>query len=244
MTHELVMVEEGDDKRVDGRTPNQMRPLSCSRNVLHRAHGSARWSQGETSVLASVYGPKSGTRKGENPEKASIEVIWKPRTGQIGKTEKEYEMILKGTLQNIIILTENPNTTTSVTLQVMSDDGSLLSCGINAACAALLDAGVQLKQLAIAICCGLTNDGTVLLDPSKIEETKVRAFACFAITNSPLSALSEVTPGSDKGKSLENGIVTSITYGSMQESDFFHCLERGRAATSRISEFLRKNLKS
>lgn len=40
---------------------------------------------GETKVLAAVYGPKAGTRKNENPEKACIEVIWKPKTGQIGE---------------------------------------------------------------------------------------------------------------------------------------------------------------
>lgn len=37
-------------------------------------------------MLAAVYGPKAGTRKNENPEKASIEVIWKPKTGQIGES--------------------------------------------------------------------------------------------------------------------------------------------------------------
>lgn len=39
---------------------------------------------GETKVLAAVYGPKAGTNKNENPEKACFEVIWKPKTGQIG----------------------------------------------------------------------------------------------------------------------------------------------------------------
>lgn len=40
---------------------------------------------GDTKVLAAVYGPKAGTKKNENPEKACIEVIWKPKTGQIGQ---------------------------------------------------------------------------------------------------------------------------------------------------------------
>ncbi|EFH67756.1 hypothetical protein ARALYDRAFT_891796 [Arabidopsis lyrata subsp. lyrata] len=69
--------------REDGRTPDQLRPLACSRNILHRPHGSASWSQGDTKVLAAVYGPKPGTRKNENPEKACFEVIWKPKSGQI-----------------------------------------------------------------------------------------------------------------------------------------------------------------
>jgi hypothetical protein len=40
---------------------------------------------GDTKVLVAVYGPKAGTKKNENPEKACIEVIWKPKTGQIGE---------------------------------------------------------------------------------------------------------------------------------------------------------------
>lgn len=40
---------------------------------------------GDTKVIAAVYGPKAGTRKNENPEKACIEIIWKPKTGQSGE---------------------------------------------------------------------------------------------------------------------------------------------------------------
>jgi len=37
-----------------------------------------------TKVLDAVYGPKVGTKKNENPEKTSVEIIWKPQNGQIG----------------------------------------------------------------------------------------------------------------------------------------------------------------
>ncbi|KAJ0811011.1 putative ribosomal protein S5 domain 2-type [Helianthus annuus] len=104
--------------RADGRTANQRRPVVCTRGVLHRAHGSASWAQGETKVIAAVYGPKAGTKKNENPEKACIEVIWKPKTGQSGKQEREYEMVLKKTLQSICLLNVHPNTTTSIVIQL------------------------------------------------------------------------------------------------------------------------------
>jgi hypothetical protein len=39
-------------------------------------------------------------------------------TNYIGKLEMEYEMILKRTLQSICILPLNPNTTTSIIVQV------------------------------------------------------------------------------------------------------------------------------
>ncbi|XP_044497344.1 exosome complex exonuclease RRP46 homolog isoform X2 [Mangifera indica] len=141
--------------RAVGHTPNRLRLFSYSRNTLHRAYGSASWSQGDTKVLAAVYGPKAGTKKNENPEKPCFEVIWKPKTGQIGKLEKDYEVILKRTVQSRCILTVNQNTTTSIIIQVVHDDGALLPCAINAACAALVDAGIPMKHLPVAICCCL-----------------------------------------------------------------------------------------
>ncbi|GLU01447.1 hypothetical protein SLE2022_187540 [Rubroshorea leprosula] len=227
--------------REDGRTQNQLRPLACSRNILNRAHGSASWSQGDTKVLAAVYGPKAGTKKNENPEKACIEVIWKPKTGQIGKLEREYEMVLKRTLQSICILTINPNTTTSVIIQVVNDDGALLPCAINAACAALVDAAIPMKHLAVAICCCLTESGYVILDPTKLEEQTMKSFAYLVFPNSILSVLPEesLLVG---GERMEHGIITSVTHGVMSVDDYFHCLERGRAASTKLSDFLRRNL--
>ncbi|PPS17355.1 hypothetical protein GOBAR_AA03219 [Gossypium barbadense] len=238
--------------REDGRSQNQLRPLACSRNILHRAHGSASWSQGDTKVLAAVYGPKAGTKKNENPEKACIEVIWKPKTGQIGKPEKEYEMILKRTLESVCILTVNPNTTTSIIVQVVNDDGAVsfmhfpyycctVSFLCSLACMALVDAGIPMKHLAVAICCCVAKSGYVILDPTKLEEQKMKAFAYLVFPNSVRSVLPEGSLRVE-GEPIENGIITSVTHGIMSVADYFYCLERGRAASVKLSDFLRRNL--
>ncbi|KAG5008305.1 hypothetical protein JHK82_026232 [Glycine max] len=191
--------------RPDGRTPNQLRPLACSCSILHRAHGSASWAQGETKVLAAVYGPKAGTKKNENPEKASIEVIWKPKTGQIGWSN------------------------------------TLLPCAINAACTALVDAGIPLKHLAVAICCSVTDSGCIILDPTKEEEEKMKAYINLVFPNTIVSVLPERSSqvGSEP---MAHGIMTSVTQGAMSVDDYLHCLDRGRAASARLSEFVRKNI--
>ncbi|KAI3468212.1 hypothetical protein Pfo_024875 [Paulownia fortunei] len=232
-----------DLERQGGRGANQLRSMDCSRNVLSRAHGSASCSHGETRVLAAVFGPKAGTKKNENPEKACIEVIWKPKTGQIGKPEKEFEMILKRTLQNICLLTVHPNTTTSIIVQVVHDDGSLLPCAIHAACAALVDAGIPLKYLAVAICCCLTESGQIILDPNKLEEQKMKAFVCLAFPSSVHSVLPEgsINVG---GESAAHGIITSLTHGVMTVDDYFQCVEQGRAAITPLSNILKKKLQS
>ncbi|PHU25000.1 Exosome complex exonuclease RRP46 -like protein [Capsicum chinense] len=229
--------------RKDGRTANQLRPLTCSRNVLNRAHGSASWSQGETKVLAAVYGPNAGTKKNENPEKACFEVIWKPKTGHVGKAEKEYEMILKRTMQSICVLNVHPNTTTSIIIQVVNDDGALLPCALNALCVALVDAGIPLKHLAVAICCCLADSGDILLDPSKLEEQIMKAYVYLIFPNSTLSVLPEESL-KVIGEPMEHGLIASSTHGVMSVDDYIGCLERGRAATAKLSDFLRRRLQS
>ncbi|KAL0394084.1 UNVERIFIED_CONTAM: Exosome complex exonuclease RRP46 [Sesamum latifolium] len=231
-----------DLEREGGRGANQLRPIDCTRNVLSRAHGSASCSHGETRVLAAVYGPKAGTKKNENPEKACIEVIWKPKTGQIGKSEKEFEMILKRTLQNICLLTVHPNTTTSIIVQVRLH-GLLLPCAIHAACAALIDAGIPLKYLAVAICCCLTESGQIILDPSKLEEQRIKGFVCLAFPSSIQSVLSQGSTDVG-GESVGNGVITSLTHGVMPVDDYFQCVEQGRAAITPLSNILKKKLQS
>lgn len=227
--------------REDGRKRNQLRPLICSRSILNRAHGSASWSQGDTKVIAAVYGPKAGTRKNENPEKACIEVIWKPKTGQIGKAEKEYEMILKKTLQSICLLNVNPNTTTSIIVQVVSDDGALLPCAINASSAALVDAGIPLKNLAVAVCCSLANNGSILLDPVKSEEQNLKAFAYLVFPNSINSIVPEGS-SSVGGEPSQQGIIACVTHGLMSVKEYLLCVEKGRLACDKLSGFLRRSL--
>ncbi|KAJ9559205.1 hypothetical protein OSB04_013819 [Centaurea solstitialis] len=197
---------------------------------------------GDTKVIAAVYGPKAGTRKNENPEKACIEVIWKPKTGQSGKPEREYEMVLKKTLQSICLLNVHPNTTTSIVIQVVNDDGALLPCAINAACAALVDAGIPLKHLAVAICCCMNEGGHILLDPSKIEEQKVKGFVYLVFPNSIVSMVPQESLRAG-GELMEHGIITSVTHGMMAVDDYFSCLKLGRAAAAELSDFLRNSLK-
>ncbi|GKC42948.1 exosome complex exonuclease RRP46, partial [Tanacetum coccineum] len=118
---------------------------------------------------------------------------------------------------------------------VVNDDGALLPCAINAACAALVDAGIPLKHLAVAICCCVAESGHILLDPSKIEEQKVKAFIYLVFPNSIVSVLPQDVK--------EHGIITSVTHGAMAVDDYFRCLKLGRAAAAEMSDFLRNSIK-
>ncbi|KAG6391246.1 hypothetical protein SASPL_148999 [Salvia splendens] len=231
-----------DIERAGGRGANQLRPIDCSRDVLSRAHGSANCSHGETRVLAAVFGPKAGTKKNENPEKACIEVIWKAITGQIGKIEKEFEMILKRTLQNICLLTVHPNTTTSIIVQVVHDDGSVSFPGLFVLFYRLSRVLMVLRSFPlVSLCCCLTESGQILLDPSKLEEQKMKAFVCLVFP----SSIHSITPEeSTPATTTEQEIITSLTHGVMTVDDYFHCVEQGRAAITPLSNILKKKMRS
>ncbi|PPD72860.1 hypothetical protein GOBAR_DD30245 [Gossypium barbadense] len=256
----------------DGRTQNQLRPLACSHNILYRAHGSASWSlrrlsssnffmcgNGSDILVTPKYLPPFMDRKLELKRTRTL----RKQTGQIdnllkshlmrmrpwlnGKLEEEYEMILKRTLQSICLLTINPNTTTSIIIQVINDDGAvsfrillephfivpwLLSCAINAACVALVDAGIPTEHLAVAICCCVAKSGCVILDPTRLEEQIIIEFPLLIYyihdTWCPfLNCVHSVLPegsSSVQGEPIEHGIVTSVTNDIMSDGFIFHQL--------------------
>ncbi|KAJ1652184.1 Exosome non-catalytic core component, partial [Dispira simplex] len=51
--------------RVDGRRANELRRIACKQSVLADADGSAYYEQGNTKVLATVYGPCEPRNKGQ-----------------------------------------------------------------------------------------------------------------------------------------------------------------------------------
>eukprot|EP00250_Pteridium_aquilinum_P016975 c23389_g1_i1 orf=115-849(+) len=227
--------------RPDGRNPNQLRPLVCARGLLQRADGSARWSQENTIVLAAVYGPKAISGWRENPERAILEVLWKPKTGLAGTSEREAEFVLKRTLEHIVLTAMHPNTAISVIIQVVNDDGGLLACAMNAACAALIDAGVPLSGLIAAVSCAVDNKGLVFLDPMKKEEKEFRGHACLVFPGRSLAVTTAASLSVDN-EPIEHGLITSVTKGALSADDYFNCLERGRAASAKIAEFARSSL--
>ncbi len=66
--------------------------------------------------------------------------------GSGSELERQYEQTIRGTVEGVIQAAQNPRTAVSITLQVMSDDGALLACALNAACAALVDAAVPMTS--------------------------------------------------------------------------------------------------
>eukprot|EP00243_Klebsormidium_subtile_P004092 TRINITY_DN17870_c0_g1_i1.p1 TRINITY_DN17870_c0_g1~~TRINITY_DN17870_c0_g1_i1.p1 ORF type:complete len:248 (+),score=28.67 TRINITY_DN17870_c0_g1_i1:295-1038(+) len=228
--------------RKDGRTFNQLRGMVCDRGLLHRADGSAKWSQDGTSVLVGVYGPKNMPPKREDPEKAVLEVLWKPKSGIQGPEEREAEIILRRTLEAVVLAPLFPRAGISVIVLVIHDDGALLSCAINAACAALVDAGIPMTGLLASATIALAKSGDsavdgahLRLDPTREEQEGAQATVCLALESNPSTATSN---GSVEGEA----VVTSTTRGAMAIEEYLEALDRCRMASRTINAFARLSL--
>ena len=185
--------------RPDGRSnKSTLRPLAAELSCLHRADGSAKFSSGQTSVLAAVYGPASATRECSN-NSAVICVVFKhgnkqsqsssygasssaaPGSGSGSGSsnsagyftkERELEHMFARSLSACILTSKYPRTVIEVVLQVLKADGSVVGVAFNAAVMALLDAGIAMNYVPIATTSLVSNLAVVTLDPTSEEETK------------------------------------------------------------------------
>merc|ERR1719162_1816492 len=132
-------------RRLDGRESNQMRPPQIEMRPLSRADGSARFKLGHTAVVAAVFGPREPkSRAREVFDRATLEVIVRPRVGIPGPAERQWEGHLHRQLDHVVLHKEYPRTQITVVLQICSADGSVGAVAGTAAFLALLDAGVSM----------------------------------------------------------------------------------------------------
>ena len=87
--HELLS-DQG--LRADGRRSKELRRIRCRQGVFRQADGSAYLEQGNTKVLAAVYGPhEAGRRSGGGKIKKMLLII----STDNGKTESSSFFIVK-----------------------------------------------------------------------------------------------------------------------------------------------------
>jgi exosome complex component RRP46 len=160
--------------RKDARDPDQLRPISCESHILSRADGSARYSSGETRVLAGVYGPREIRTKNEKFDSSTLQVEFHYPSNQHEKNGlRLYEGLLRASLEQIIMTALYPRSLILVIIQVLYDDGSVLSTSVNASILALMDAGIPIKSMLGAVTCGIMSDNSIYVDLSREEEVHV-----------------------------------------------------------------------
>ncbi|HET9174573.1 MAG TPA: polyribonucleotide nucleotidyltransferase [Candidatus Saccharimonadales bacterium] len=158
--------------RPDGRTLDEVRPLSSEVSLLPRAHGSSLFTRGVTQALnivtlaplsyvqlidtMEVEGEKRYMHHYNAPGYTVGEVR---RLGSPGRREIGHSYLAERALLPVIPdENEFPYTIRSVT-EIMSQNGSTSMAATCSSCLALMDAGVPLKAPVSGIAMGLMMDG-------------------------------------------------------------------------------------
>lgn len=177
MNSKPVLIRE-DGRRLDGRGPDELRPIKISIGVLKNANGSALVEYGKTKVIAAVYGPREALpRHISMPDRAVLRVRYHmaPFSTEERKppapTRREIELskVIREALEAVIFTNLFPRTGIDVFIEVLQADGGTRTAGLTAASLALADAGIPMKDLVIGVAIGKVN-GTIVLDVNELED--------------------------------------------------------------------------
>jgi ribonuclease PH len=105
--------------------PLTIRPLLSERSVLSRADGSAKWAQDGSIVLAAVHGPHQAGQRKEDAEKAVVEVVFQPRAGLAGASQRAVAVEAALRHSRVLCVTMMG---LSITSAVDSADGAFFCC--------------------------------------------------------------------------------------------------------------------
>lgn len=203
------------------RFSSELRSLRCEQSLLNKTDGSASFFQGNTHVMAAAYGPAEVRSSKELIDKATLEVVFRPKVGLPGCAEKLLERVIRNSCEPVVLTSRHPRSSLTIVVQLVQDSGSLLACAINAACMAMIDAGFPMKCLVCAVSCALNESGDIQLDPSLEKEKSACAVMTFAFD------------------SANKNVMTSSTTGSFTVQEYDRCLEACRSAATKLFDFFR-----
>jgi len=146
-------------------TEKEVRALSCQLGCMSRCDGSAQLGQGSTTVMVGLYGPADVKPHKEKMSGVAVDVSLFPKTGQSGVKDRSREVLIKGITSDSVMSSLHPRTGLHIGVQVLEDDGGLLSCAVNTTCLALIDAGFAMKNLFAAVTVAVTASCDIILDP-------------------------------------------------------------------------------
>ncbi|XP_040026837.2 exosome complex component RRP41 [Gasterosteus aculeatus] len=166
--------------RLDGRKATELRKLQARMGVFAQADGSAYLEQGNTKVLAVVYGPHEvrGSRTRSRHERALINCQYSMATFSTAERKRrphgdrkstEMSLHLKQTFEAAVMTQLYPRSQIDIYVKILQSDGGNYSVCVNAATLAVIDAGIPMRDYVCACTVGFV-DETPLADLCYAEE--------------------------------------------------------------------------
>lgn len=179
-----------DGKRLDGRGPNDLRPIKFQAGVLKRADGSCYLEFGGNKVIAAVYGPREvHPRHLQNASRAIVRYRYNMAPFSVEERKRpgpdrrsiEISKVSREALEPVILQELYPRSAIDIFVEILQADAGTRVAGINAASVALADAGIPMKCLVTACAVGKA-DGMLVLDLNKDEDNYGQADLPIAMT--------------------------------------------------------------
>ncbi|KAI5644611.1 3' exoribonuclease family, domain 1 domain-containing protein [Phthorimaea operculella] len=168
--------------RLDGRRPNELRRIRCKLGVFTQPDGSAYLEQGNTKVLAAVYGPHQAAKSKSSTEGVVVNCQYSMATFSTGERKnrprgdrksQEMSMHLRQALTAGIKTELYPRSQIDIYVEVLQADGGAYCASVNAATLALIDAGIPLRAYVCACSASMAwraGEPTPLVDVGHVEE--------------------------------------------------------------------------
>lgn len=175
--------------RIDGRLPNQLRPIKMDVGVVKRANGSAYVEWGGNKIMAAVYGPREAYPKHiQEPDRAVIRARYNMAAFSVDERKRpgpdrrsvELSKVISEALTSVVFVEKFPRTSIDVYIEVLQADAGTRVAGITAASLALADAGIPMRDIIVGCAAGKV-DGVVVLDLNKEEDNFGEADVPMAI---------------------------------------------------------------
>ena len=161
-----------EQKRVDGRGMDEIRPLAAEVGILPRVHGSGMFTRGQTQVLtvATLGSTRDNQLLDGIDEEETKRYIHhynfpsysvgetKPSRGP-GRREIGHGALAERALLPVIPSVEEFPYTIRLVSEVLSSNGSTSQGSVCGSTLALMDAGVPIKAPVAGISCGLITEG-------------------------------------------------------------------------------------
>lgn len=170
--------------RRDLRSVDETRKIGIIFGGVLEADGAAKFSLGDTSVLATVSGPAQPRySRHEDSEKGKIEVeVNMACESGLNSSEQVIAEYIKKALCACVKLESFPRLLIAMKVLVVKNDGAVLSASVNACILALLDAGIPMNYFVTCVELAFV-DSEVLLDPTSQEEQQSDANVSVAIAS-------------------------------------------------------------
>jgi exosome complex component RRP41 len=164
--------------RLDGRKPDELRPIKIEVGVLSNADGSAYIELGKNKILAAAFGPREMHPKHlALPDRMVIRCryhmapfsVQERKSPAPSRREVELSKVIRESLEPTAFMEYYPRTGVDIFIEVLQADGSTRCASITAASVAMADAGIPMRDLVAACSAGKVDD-TIIMDLMDTED--------------------------------------------------------------------------